>query len=146
LYADTQWISLIADTQWISLHSGFPFTVDFPCAYHTLTCSRPAPPRSAADRSLRLWRASERAFPDTPPCQTNTLTPAINEGCTRSLSISHTSRRAPLQPVPKAQVPCTPYHPLNRTGVRYAVGCLGSAHDRGRRPPGSQDTPPPHGE
>ena len=26
-------------------------------------------------------------------------TPAINEGCTRSLRISHTSRRAPLQPV-----------------------------------------------
>jgi hypothetical protein len=44
-------------------------------------------------------------------------TPAINEGCTRSLRISHTSRRTPLQPVPKAQVPCTPYRPPNRTGV-----------------------------
>jgi hypothetical protein len=44
-------------------------------------------------------------------------TPAINEGCTRSLRISHTSRRTSLQPVPKAQVPCTPYRPPNRTGV-----------------------------
>jgi hypothetical protein len=44
-------------------------------------------------------------------------TPVINEGCTRSLRISHTSRRAPLQPVPKAQVPCTPYHPPNIAGV-----------------------------
>jgi hypothetical protein len=46
-----------------------------------------------------------------------TLTPATNEGRTRSLKLSHTSRRAPLQPVPKTQVPCTPYHPPNRTGV-----------------------------
>ena len=45
------------------------------------------------------------------------ITPAINEGCTRSLRISHTSRRAPLQPVSNTQVPCTPYHPPNRTGV-----------------------------
>jgi hypothetical protein len=45
------------------------------------------------------------------------ITPAINEGCTRSLRISHTSRRAPLQPVSKTQVPCTPYHPPNTAGV-----------------------------
>ena len=51
-------------------------------------------------------------------------TPAINEGCTRSLRISHTSRRAPLQPVPKAQVPCTPYHPPNIAGV-HGVGLTG---------------------
>jgi hypothetical protein len=44
-------------------------------------------------------------------------TPAINEGCTRPLRLSHTSRRAPLQPVPKTQVPCIPYHPPDRTGV-----------------------------
>jgi hypothetical protein len=42
---------------------------------------------------------------------------AINQGCTRSLRISHTSGRALLQPVPKTQVLCTPYHPPNRTGV-----------------------------
>ena len=47
----------------------------------------------------------------------HTPTPAINEGCTRSLRISHTSRRVPLQPVISSQVPCTPYHPPNRTGV-----------------------------
>jgi hypothetical protein len=46
-------------------------------------------------------------------------TPAINEGCARSLRISHTSRRALLQPVSKTQVPCTPYHPPTRTGVWY---------------------------
>jgi hypothetical protein len=46
-----------------------------------------------------------------------TNTPAISEGCTRSLRINHASRRAPLQPVSKTQVPCTPYHPPNRTGV-----------------------------
>jgi hypothetical protein len=45
-------------------------------------------------------------------------TPVINEGCTRSLRISHTSRRAPLQPVSKTQVPCTPYHPPDIAGVR----------------------------
>jgi hypothetical protein len=44
-------------------------------------------------------------------------TPAINEGCTRSLRISNTSRQDPLQPVPKTQVPCTPYHPPNIAGV-----------------------------
>ena len=44
-------------------------------------------------------------------------TPAINEGCARSVRISHTSRRAPLQPVILSQAPCTPYHPPNRTGV-----------------------------
>jgi hypothetical protein len=49
-----------------------------------------------------------------------TATPAINEGCTRSLRVSHTSRRAPLQPVPKAQVPCTPYHPPIIAGVVIA--------------------------
>jgi hypothetical protein len=49
-----------------------------------------------------------------------TLTPAINEGCTRSLRISHTSRRASLPTVSKTQVPCTPYRPPNRTGVRGA--------------------------
>jgi hypothetical protein len=47
------------------------------------------------------------------------ITPAINEGRTRSLRISHTSRRAPLQPVPKTQVTCTPYHPPNITGVTH---------------------------
>jgi hypothetical protein len=47
-------------------------------------------------------------------------TPAINAGCTRSLRISHTSRQAPLQPVPKAQVPCTPYRSPNITGVMPA--------------------------
>ena len=58
------------------------------------------------------------------------ITPAINEGCTRSLRISHTSRRAPLQPAPKTQVPCTPCHPPNIAGVvewcvldREGVGC-----------------------
>ena len=45
------------------------------------------------------------------------FTPAINEGCTRSLRISQNSRRAPLQPVSKTQVPCTPYHPPNIAGV-----------------------------
>jgi hypothetical protein len=44
-------------------------------------------------------------------------TPAKNEGCTRSLRTSHTSRPAPLQPVSKTQVPCTPYHPPNVAGV-----------------------------
>jgi hypothetical protein len=49
-------------------------------------------------------------------------TPAVNEGCTRSLRISHTSRRAPLQHLLKTQVPCTPYHPPNIAGVlRYGV-------------------------
>jgi hypothetical protein len=53
-------------------------------------------------------------------------TPVINEGCTRSLRISHTSRRAPLQPVSKTQVPCTPYHPPSRTGVvRHACSVVG---------------------
>jgi hypothetical protein len=47
------------------------------------------------------------------------ITPAINEGCTRSLRISHTSRRAPLQPVSKTQVPCTPYHPSDIAGVLH---------------------------
>jgi hypothetical protein len=60
------------------------------------------------------------------------LTPAINEGCTRSLRISHTSRRAPLQPVPQTQVPCTPYHPPNIAGV-----CVSYREGRGstRTPP-----------
>jgi hypothetical protein len=64
---------------------------------------------------------------ESPPCEVGArcITPAINEGRTRSLRISHTSRRAPLQPVSKTQVPCTPYHPPNIAGVatsdRYAV-------------------------
>jgi hypothetical protein len=44
-------------------------------------------------------------------------TPAVNEGRSRSLRISHTSRRAPLKPVLSSQLPCTPYHPPNVTGV-----------------------------
>jgi hypothetical protein len=44
-------------------------------------------------------------------------TPAISEGRTQSLRISHTSRRAPLQPVSKPQLPCTPYHPPDIAGV-----------------------------
>ena len=35
--------------------------------------------------------------------------------------ISHTSRRAPLQPVSNTQVPCTPYHPPNIAGVYREV-------------------------
>jgi hypothetical protein len=35
-----------------------------------------------------------------------------------ALIISHTSRRAPLQPVSNAQVPCTPYRPPNIAGVQ----------------------------
>ena len=83
--------------------------------------------------SLPLLKLGERAFSGTRSC-TNShclcryrvgqgacitiyITPAIHEGCTRSLRISHTSRRAPLQPVPKTQVPCTPYHPPNIAGV-----------------------------
>jgi hypothetical protein len=45
-------------------------------------------------------------------CGVHSSTPAINEGCTRSLRISHTSRRD--------QVPCTPYHPPNIAGVTQA--------------------------
>ena len=54
-------------------------------------------------------------------------TPAIKEGCARSLRISHTSRRAPLQPVSKTQVPCTPYRRPNRTGV-YLPAAGRAAH------------------
>jgi len=43
----------------------------------------------------------------------------------RSLKISHTGRWAPLQPVPKTQVPCTPYRPPNRTGVKGAPAAYG---------------------
>jgi chromosome segregation ATPase len=69
---------------------------------------------------LRNVRSGAKAYINL-LCQT--CTPAINEGCTRSLRISHTSRRAPLQPVPKTQVACTPYHPPSRTGVtQYPCG------------------------
>ena len=46
-------------------------------------------------------------------------TPAINEGCTRSLRISHSTvcTVSYQQPVSKTQVPCTPYHPPNIAGV-----------------------------
>jgi hypothetical protein len=59
------------------------------------------------------------------------LTPAINDGCTRWLRISHASRRAPLQPVPKTQVPYTPYRPPTIAGVLdapslYDTGCASS--------------------
>ena len=63
----------------------------------------------------------ELTLSDTPFDPWIATTPAINEGCTRSLRISHTNRRAPL---PKTLVPCTPYRPPNRTGVdAYVMGC-----------------------
>jgi hypothetical protein len=64
---------------------------------------------------LRAYPRSERRHDCGPRAPLHT--PAINEGCTRSLRISHTTRRAPLQPVPKTQVPCTPYRPPNIAGV-----------------------------
>jgi hypothetical protein len=67
------------------------------------------------------WQTARTVPGTTRHCQTSLCTPAINEGCTRSLRISHTSRRAPLQPVSKTQVPCTPYRPPNRTGVRHIL-------------------------
>jgi hypothetical protein len=77
--------------------------------------------RSSTDRApcrLRRWHLSRRSSCCSPVSSTCTSTPAINEGCTRSLRTTHISRRAPLQPVPKTQeVPCTPYHPPYRTGV-----------------------------
>ena len=66
-------------------------------------------------------------------CPSHTL--AINEGCTRSLRISHTSR-APLQPVTLSQVPCTPYHPPNIAGVAVpgAQLCLHVEHTQALLP------------
>jgi hypothetical protein len=72
-----------------------------------------------------IWLVSS-GYPAPSTAQHNTAqhsksitrgTPAINEGCTRSLRSSHTSRWAPLQPVSKTQVPCTPYHPPTIAGV-----------------------------
>jgi hypothetical protein len=77
--------------------------------------SRPAPPLAAPSHRSRSPTPAALAHLRYP------ATPAINEGCTRSLRISHTSRRAPLQPVSKTQVPCTPYHPPTIAGVDQAT-------------------------
>ena len=76
-----------------------------------ITAQTDGPPEPRLQETLHRRETGERATPD------NHHTPAINEGCTRSLRISHTSSRAPLQPVPKTQVPCTPYPPPNLAGV-----------------------------
>ncbi len=81
------------------------------CWHDACSVARTAPSLRLADQAGQLALARPAQL------QLRASTPAINEGCTRSLRISHTSRRAPLQPVPKTQVPCTPYHPPNRTGV-----------------------------
>jgi len=70
--------------------------------------------------AAHAWITSETPYPSSPR-----YTPATNEGRARSLRISHTSRRAPLQPVILSQVPCTPYHPPNIAGVirRVPLAC-----------------------
>ena len=88
-------------------------------------------------------RCTRHHSPPHHPAQTLTSSPvgpshrvAINQGCTRPLRNSHTSRRAPLQPVIVSQVPCTPYHPPNIAGVRAEkrVRRAGQAGSRHRQP------------
>jgi hypothetical protein len=86
VYDDSQWILF---TRWVyRRHS----------PHDRLTEAEPSPPphRRCCRNGLRLRRP---ARPRRPAPTRPSHTPAIHEGCTRSLRISYSSRRAPLQPV-----------------------------------------------
>jgi hypothetical protein len=79
--------------------------------------------------------AELRYAPPASACKPRRATPAIHEGCTRSLRISHTGRRAPLQLASKTQVPCTPYRPPNIAGVTQCVTLAGRGGCVSHTPP-----------